>query len=96
MKRELHDGRADGLVPLEALDLKSVDSCLQLVEAMSRTAFAGRQLGEALSVLCKMVQDPDCAVVLTVSGAMTVAKQGKIICDMIDRGWISAVVPESN
>lgn len=92
MERELHDGRADGLVPLESLDLSSVDSCLQLVQGMSGTAFAGRQLGEALSVLCHMVRDPQCGVVLTLSGAMTVAKQGQIICEMIDRGWISAVV----
>lgn len=34
----------------------------------------------------------DCTVVLTVSGAMTVAKQGRIICDMIDRGMIQVLV----
>jgi deoxyhypusine synthase len=30
--------------------------------------------------------------VLTVSGAMTVAKQGRVICDMIDRGLVHAIV----
>ena len=34
----------------------------------------------------------DCHTVLTLSGAMTVAKQGKIICDLIDRGVVSTVV----
>ena len=35
---------------------------------------------------------PDCTVVLTVSGAMTIAKMGKIITTMIDRGMIQVVV----
>ena len=31
-------------------------------------------------------------VVLTISGAMTVAKQGRVICEMIDRGLVQAIV----
>ncbi|MCA9201382.1 MAG: deoxyhypusine synthase family protein, partial [Planctomycetales bacterium] len=56
------------------------------------TAFSGRQLGEAFAVLTEMARDKECATVLTLSGAMTVAKQGQIICDLIDRGLISAVI----
>ncbi|MEM8679351.1 MAG: deoxyhypusine synthase family protein [Planctomycetota bacterium] len=92
MTRELHDGRQDGLTPLRTLDLSQIETFADLVEAMAQTAFGGRQLGEALSVLREMVSDADCGVVLTLSGAMTVAKQGKMICDMLDRGWIQAVV----
>ncbi len=91
-KRRLHDGRSDGLRPLESLDLSRIGSCSELVRAMARTAFGGRQLGRALDVLLAMVRDPECRVVLTVSGAMTVAKQGRIICDMIDRGMVDVVV----
>jgi deoxyhypusine synthase len=90
--REFHDGRADGLEPLESLDLAKVTSFADLVRAMSRTAFGGRNLGQALDVLLAMVQDKGCRVVLTVSGAMTVAKQGRIICDMIDRGVVQTVI----
>jgi deoxyhypusine synthase len=39
-----------------------------------------------------MARDEDCTVVMTLSGAMTVAKQGRIICDMIDRGLVQVVV----
>ena len=39
-----------------------------------------------------MIRDEDCRVVLTISGAMTVAKQGQLICDMIDRKLVDAVV----
>ncbi|MBN2311495.1 MAG: deoxyhypusine synthase family protein [Candidatus Hydrogenedentes bacterium] len=90
--RRLHDGRTDGLVPLESLDLESIDSFAALVRAMGKTAFGGRQLGRALDILLTMARDPGCTVVLTLSGAMTVAKQGAMICDMIDRGLVNAIV----
>jgi deoxyhypusine synthase len=59
---------------------------------MSKTAFAGRQLGEAFEILLEMARNESCHVVLTLSGAMTVAKQGTIVCDMIDRGLVNSVV----
>jgi deoxyhypusine synthase len=90
--RHLHDGRSDGLQPLESLRLDQVHSFADLLRSMSKTAFAGRQLGEAFDILLEMVRDPDCLVVMTLSGAMTVAKQGTIVCDMIDRGMVQAVV----
>ncbi len=92
MARELHDGRRDGLRPLQSLDLNKANSFADLLRGMADTAFSGRQLGEALDIVLKMARDPECLVVLTLSGAMTVAKQGRIICDMIDRGVVNAVV----
>lgn len=92
VERRLHDGREDGLFPLESLDLKRINSFSGLVRAMQKTSFAGRQLGNALDILVTMANDPECTVILTLSGAMTVAKQGLIICEMIDRGLIDAVV----
>ena len=90
--REFHDGRKDGLVALESLDLDRVKSFSGLLRAMSKTAFSGRSLGEALDVTLEMVRDPDCKVVLTLSGAMTIAKMGKVISKMIDTGMVQAVV----
>lgn len=93
MKRhELHDGRADGLQPLESLDLSKVRTFSDLMRAMSKTAFGGRQLGEAFEVLLEMVRHEQCHVVLTVSGAMTVAKQGGLISDMIEHGMVHTVI----
>ena len=90
--RDFHDGRSDGLVALESLDLDKVQSFAGLLRAMSKTAFSGRSLGEALDVTLSMVKDPDCKVVLTLSGAMTIAKMGKVIQKMIDAGMVQAVV----
>jgi deoxyhypusine synthase len=39
-----------------------------------------------------MVDDPDCLVVGTFSGAMTVAMMGHLLCDMMDAGMLDAVV----
>lgn len=92
IQREFHDGKLDGLEPLESLDLDKISSFPDLLRAMRKTAFGGRALGEAFEVTLAMVRDPDCRVVLTVAGAMTVAKMGKVICKMIDTGMVQAIV----
>jgi deoxyhypusine synthase len=88
----LGDGVSDGLVPLKALDLSKCRTPDDLVRGLASTAFGGRAVGEAADVLEAMVRDPDCFVVCTLSGAMTVAKMGLVLCDMIDQGWVQAVV----
>lgn len=90
--RHFHDGAQDGLEPLEALDPDTIHSFSDLLTAMKRTAFGGRRLGEAFDVLAAMIGDPDCQVVMTLSGAMTIAKMGKIISTMIDTGMVNIVV----
>ena len=90
--RKLHDPVADRLIPLEPLDLGKIQSIDDLVRAMSRTAFTGRQLGEAADVLEAMARDQECFVVMTLAGAMTVAKQGLVIAELIDRGIVNAIV----
>jgi len=84
--------KGEGLEPLAPLDLGKAKGLLDLTEQMSRTAFGGRALGEAVEVLYSMATDPRCFVVGTFSGAMTVAKQGLLLCDMIDHGILKAVV----
>src|SRR5579885_1386247 len=90
--REFHDGAKDGLEALEPLDPEKIGSFEELLLAMRKTAFGGRRLGEAFEVLWAMIEDPDCYVVMTLSGAMTIAKMGKIISTMIDRGMVQCVV----
>jgi deoxyhypusine synthase len=90
--RHLHNPIEDRLIPLEPLDLTKVRSIDDLVRAMSKTAFTGRQVGEAADVLEAMARDQDCFVVMTLAGAMTVAKQGLIIAELIDRGIVNAIV----
>ncbi len=90
--RDLHDGRSFGLTPLETLDPAKVGDFDEMLRAMSLTAFGARNMGEAAATLEEMVLDPECSVVLTLSGAMTVAKMGLVITEMIERGWVQAIV----
>jgi len=92
VRTELHDGFSDHLEPTVPLDLAQVHSITDLVQAMSRTAFGGRNVGEAADVLYEMVTNPECFVVGTFSGAMTVAKMGLVLCDMIEQGLLQAVI----
>ena len=85
-------GHDDGLEPLTPLDPVATDSVDALVRAMGATAFGGRRLGEAADVLEAMIRDPECFRVVTISGSMTIAKQGLLLCEMIDRGWVQAIV----
>src|SRR5215216_1370231 len=90
--REFHDGAQDGLEALEPLDPEKIRSFTDLLAAMRKTAFGGRRLGEAFEVADAMVADQDCFVVMTLSGAMTIAKMGKIVSQMIDHGMVHAII----
>ncbi len=92
IERKLHDPVEDRLIPLAPLDLTQTRSVDALVRAMGDTAFTARQVGEAADVLEAMARDRDCFVVMTLAGAMTVAKQGLIITELVDRGIVNALV----
>ncbi len=90
--RRLHDPVKDRLTPIYPLDLSRIHSIDDLVRAMGQTAFTARQVGDAADVLEAMVRDRDCFVVLTLSGALTVAKMGLVVCDLIESGAVQAIV----
>jgi len=92
IERTLHDPISDKLVPLEPLDLSKIKTVDDMVRAMAKTAFTGRQLGQAADVLEAMARDKDAFVVMTLAGAMTVAKQGLIVAELVDHGIVKALV----
>jgi len=85
-------GFDDRLEPTVPVDLSRVHSVSELVEMYRAAAIGARQVGEAADILHTMVRDPKCYVVCTVSGAMTVAKMGLVLCEMIEHGMVQAVV----
>lgn len=85
--------RADHLQPLEPILLDQINSFEDMLDAMGKTAFSGRQLGRAFDILHEVFTDDQFLVVMTLSGALTVAKQGQIICDLIDRGFVDVIIP---
>src|SRR5579862_9717881 len=92
IERKLHDPVEDRLIPRAPLDLSQIRSLDDMVRAMGNTAFTARQIGEGADVLEAMARDRDCFVVMTLAGAMTVAKQGLIITELVDRGIVKAIV----
>src|SRR5262250_946158 len=90
--RNLHNPVEDRLTPIFPLDLSRVHTIDDLVRAMGQTAFTGRQIGDAADILETMARDQDCFVVMTLSGAMTVAKMGLIFCDLVESGIVNAIV----
>lgn len=90
--RVLHDPIKDHLRPMFPLDLSKARTVDALVRAMGQTAFTGRQVGDAADVVEAMARDKDCFVVMTLSGALTVAKMGLVFCDLIEAGVVNAIV----
>ena len=95
----INKGRKGGTMKhhtdLEALQPLDVDNCenlMEILDSMAQTSFGGRNTGRAWSVLKGVVDDPDCAMVLTLSGAVTVAKLGRILGSMISKGVVDAVI----
>jgi len=89
---DLSNGFEHDLKPLEPLDITRASSFDALLRQLSRTSFGARNLGEAADVLYEMVSEDGCFVVGTFSGAMTIAKMGLLLTEMIDRGMLNAVV----
>lgn len=90
--RELHHGFEDQLIPLKPLDPSKSKNFSELAYQMSETAFGGRTVGEAIGILTEMSRDKDTFVVMSISGAMTVGKMGLLICELIDRKMVNALV----
>ncbi|MGC1493234.1 MAG: deoxyhypusine synthase family protein, partial [Candidatus Acidiferrum sp.] len=90
--RVLHDPVKDKLRPMFPIDLAKCRTIDELVRAMGDTAFTARQIGDAADVLETMARDKECFGVLTLSGALTVAKMGLVFCDLIESGIIKAIV----
>lgn len=87
-----HDGHEDGLEPVQSIDINAIDSFSGMLRAYRQCSFGARRVGDALAVMEAMAKDEDCLVVCTLSGAMTVAKMGLVICEMIDRGYVDLIV----
>jgi deoxyhypusine synthase len=78
--------------PLRQIELRPDLTARELLQQMEHASFGARSLGHALAVLNRINKDPECSVVLTVSGALTVAQLGRVFHTMIAQGMVHAVV----
>jgi deoxyhypusine synthase len=63
-----------------------------LLEGMSRTGFQGRRLGESFRIWSEMILDPDCTILLGLSGAMIPAGMQQVLITLAERHYIDAIV----
>ena len=63
-----------------------------LLEGMSHTGFQGRKLGESVAVWADMIRDPDCTILLGLSGAMIPAGMQKCLISLIENHYVDALV----
>jgi len=63
-----------------------------LLEGMSNTGFQGRKLGESVGVWSDMIQDPDCTILLGLSGAMIPGGMQKCLIELVERHYVDVIV----
>ena len=73
--------------PVRHIDIKQLN-IVPLIDQMSDTAFQARNLARAASILDLMLQDKECAVILTLAGSLISAGLKQIIIDMIDNNMV--------
>jgi len=76
---------------VEAIEVKK-KSVSQLLAEMSKTAFQGRKLGEAVEVWEAMLKEEDLTIIMGFSGSMSTAGQWKIINWLIENRYIDVLV----
>lgn len=76
---------------LEPIKIKE-KSISQLLAEMSRTAYQGRKLGEAVDVWENMLKEKDLTIVLGYAGSMSTAGQWTIINWLIENRFIDVLV----
>ncbi|TRO46026.1 deoxyhypusine synthase [Candidatus Bathyarchaeota archaeon] len=76
---------------LEPIEVKE-KSVSQLLAEMSRTAYQGRKLGEAVDVWETMLKDPDLTIVMGLAGSMSTAGQWTIVNWLMENRFIDVLV----
>jgi deoxyhypusine synthase len=64
----------------------------RLLEGMSNTGFQGRKLGESVGVWSDMIKDPDCTILLGLSGAMIPGGMQKCLIELVERHYVDVIV----
>ncbi len=74
--------------PTTPFRVDRTNSATSLLEKMAGTAFQGRQLGEAFSVWKSMLADPECTILMGLSGAMVPGGMRRLVRFLIENRLI--------
>ena len=74
--------------PTSPFSVEASNSATSLLEKMAATGFQGRQLGEAFEVWKAMLADPECTILMGLSGAMVPGGMRRVVRFMIENRLI--------
>jgi deoxyhypusine synthase len=77
--------------PVKHIDIASFDST-KIIEEMKEMSFTARETASAAEIFNRMINDPDCTIILTIAGSTGAAGCLKIYSDMIEYNMVDAVV----
>lgn len=87
------DGRKAELlsVEVEHIDMKAFDA-RPIVEAMRGMSFTSRDLGRAAEIYNMMLEDKDCAIILTLAGSTSAGGCMDLYTDLIKHNMVDCIV----
>ena len=78
-------------VPTEPFQIEGNESASTILGKMVKTGFQGRQLGRAFEVWKSMIADPECTILMGMSGAMVPAGMRRLVRFMIENRLIDVL-----
>ena len=76
---------------IQHIDIKE-HNVIKLVDSMERMAFSARDLNRAANIYNKMLEDKNCAVILTLAGSLFSAGLKKVVYDLVSNNMVDAIV----
>ena len=76
---------------IQHIDIKE-HNVINFVDSMERMAFSARDLNRAANIYHKMLDDKNCAVILTLAGSLFSAGLKKVVHDLIENNMVDAIV----
>ncbi len=73
------------------IDIKE-HNVVPMVDAMGKMAFSARDLNRAANIFDMMIQDKDCAIILTLAGSLFSAGLKRIVYDLVMNNMVDAIV----
>lgn len=76
---------------IQHFDIKK-HNVISLVDSMEKMAFSARDLNRAAQIYDRMLNDKDCAVILTLAGSLFSAGLKKVVFDLVNNNMVDAIV----
>ncbi len=76
---------------VQHIDIRSFDSG-PIIDAMGRMSFTSREIARGAEIFSRMVEDPDCSIVLSLAGSTGAAGCLRLYADLIECNMVDAVV----